>query len=253
LCDYWIYWITIQYISLPADLIHILHDVARNSNPWIKKTCQFFQILLTHICNTTQTNAFIPFMSFYIPNKQYNKPRDLRLQQCQNIPLMYLPSLPALAMQCLKAPVPFGSLLPLFFGIAVIRCIFISAPEWREERWSDNGEEVGKRGRDMSRSEYVHSNEAHSKTVHIQRGWHFLDLQSWKQQPTEMKRKKRVLMRMTPREMAPLGHMSNLQHTPLTLMTASAQDTDAWQHVEMWSMSRPGHSKGDGFILNLYQ
>lgn len=154
-----------------------------------------------------------------------------------------MPSLSPLAVWCLKAPVPFGSLLPLCFGIADIRCIFISATEWREKRWSDNGEKVEKRGGDMSRSEYVHSNEAQRKTVHIQRGWHFLDLQPWKQQQTEMKRKKRVLMRMTPREMAPMGLVPNLQHTPLNLMSESEATCD-----QTWSMLRPGSSKAERFI-----
>lgn len=102
---------------------NILHDVASNSNPWIKnvpilKSCwKDIYSLLNDI--TTQTTAFIPFMSFYIhltsTHKQYNKPHDLRLQQCQNIQLMYLPSLPALAVQCLKSPsvvrVPSATLL----------------------------------------------------------------------------------------------------------------------------------------------
>lgn len=148
---------------------------------------------------------------------------------------------------CISRVVPFGSLLPLCFGIADIRCIFISATEWREERWSDNGEKVEKRGGDMSRSEYVHSNEAQRKMVHIQRGWHFLDLQPWKQQQTEMKRKKRVLMRMTPREMAPMGLVPNLQHTPLNLMTESEATCGDVINVKTWIL------KGWALYLNPYR
>lgn len=54
----------------------------------------------------------------------------------------------------------------------------------------------------------------HSKAAYIQKGWHFTDLQPWKQLQTEMEKKKGLLMRTTEGGNGSLRPRSSTQHLP---------------------------------------